>query len=169
MLISEAYRASNAELHAREASYGSHAHTRAPAVRQLVKDNGFKTVLDYGCGKGTLAAALDGIDVREYDPAIPGKDGEPEPADLVACFDVLEHVEPELLDSVLDHIHGLTKHMLVFVISTIPSGKTLADGRNAHLIVKPADWWRKQLGNYFDLIAWRVDASAVVGCGTPRY
>jgi 2-polyprenyl-3-methyl-5-hydroxy-6-metoxy-1,4-benzoquinol methylase len=168
MLISEAYRASNAELHAREASYGSHAHKRAPAVRKLVEDNGFRSILDYGCGKGSLGAALAGIDLREYDPAIPGKDADPDPADLVACFDVLEHIEPEALDDVLEHIHSLTWKMFVFVISTIPSSKTLEDGRNAHLLVKCPTWWRDKLTRYFSLIAWREDASAVVGCGVPR-
>jgi hypothetical protein len=31
------------------------------------------------------------------------------------------------------------------VIAVRPSNKTLSDGRNAHLILEPSDWWLRQL------------------------
>jgi hypothetical protein len=62
-------------------------------------------------------------------------------ADLVVCTDVLEHVEPELLDTVLRHLRSLARKAVFVVIATRPSNKTLSDGRNAHLIVETAEWW----------------------------
>ena len=85
----------------------------------------------------------------EYDPAIVGKDQEPEPADLVVCTDVLEHIEPDYLDEVLLHLRTKVKKRLFFAISLRPAGKTLADGRNAHLIVESAEWWLDRLSPYF--------------------
>jgi hypothetical protein len=44
-----------------------------------------------------------GIDSIEYYPFDPAFEeyGEPRAADLVCCIDVLEHIEPEKLESVL--------------------------------------------------------------------
>ncbi len=83
--------------------------------------------------------------MREYDPAIEGKDGRPVFADLVVCTDVLEHIEPDRLDNVLTHLRTLARRAVFVVINTQPSNKTLTDGRNAHLIVEPAVWWYERL------------------------
>ena len=80
--------------------------------------------------------------IREYDPAVPGKDAEPQPADLVICTDVLEHIEPDCLNDVLDHIRQVSLKYAFVNVSTRPAVKFLQDGRNAHLIIQPADWWR---------------------------
>lgn len=110
---------------------------------------GAERVLDYGCGQGTLRTALKAQgfapDVMEYDPAIKGKDGLPKPAELVACTDVLEHVEPEKLPAVLAHLRRLTLKAAFLLIATRKANKTLPDRRNAHLIVRPADWWTAQV------------------------
>lgn len=153
--ISREYADLNAELHSREARYGSGAWRKADNVIELFVNQGHETILDYGCGKGTLAADLkDTIEIAEFDPAIPGKDAPPEPADLVCCFDVLEHVEPENLSETINHLHSLTKVELFATIATRPSSQTLADGRNAHLIIENAEWWKAQ----FDPLRWRISA-----------
>lgn len=108
------------------------------------------SVLDYGCGQGHLGRILrPDYDVREYDPCISGFDAEPTSADVVVCADVLEHIEPNLLGDVLQHIRKLTKNHFIFVIATGPSAKVMADGRTAHLIVESASWWAGQLGEAF--------------------
>ncbi len=48
----------------------------APLVAQVMKENNFREVLDYGAGKGRLGACLDELlnpspIVHHYDPAIP--------------------------------------------------------------------------------------------------
>ena len=73
------------------------------------------------------------------------------PAELVACCDVLEHIEPECLDDVLDHLEELTEVVLFASIHTGPASKKLDDGRNAHLIQQPMEWWLPKLWERFTL------------------
>lgn len=147
MLISDSYRALNETLHGTH-RYGARGDKWAQKVRDLADTFEARSILDYGCGKGALktALALDtDIDIREYDPAIPGKTALPAPADLVVCTDVLEHIEPDCIDAVVAHLKGLTRHVLFVVVSTRPAVKTLTDGRNAHLIVQPLETWQPLL------------------------
>ena len=158
MLISEQYRELNAELHARNPRYGTSGEAWAPAIAQVAESYGARTILDYGSGKGTLAQALPAgmFDVREYDPAVAGKDGEPQPAQMVACTDVLERIEPEFLDHVLNHLCEMTENVAFLVVATALAQKTLADGRNAHLIVEPARWWLPKLIERWDIQSFRT-------------
>lgn len=84
--------------------------------------------------------------------AIPQLSGTPQPADMVACTDVLEHVEPHLIENVISHIASLARVCCFLVIATGPASKTLNDGRNAHLIQKPLDWWLGQLCPHFSVL-----------------
>jgi hypothetical protein len=94
-----------------------------------------------------------------YDPAIESFSQLPSPADLVICWDVLEHVEPNCLDSVLAHIKSLAIKSVYLVIATrADSSKLLPDGRNPHLIVKPAQWWIDTALNYWGSISATVIA-----------
>jgi hypothetical protein len=165
-LISEEYRALNAELHERRADYGKGSHRALEAIRTACERYDCRTVLDYGCGKGGLRGAFPAL--QEYDPAIPGKDAEPAPADLVVCMDVLEHVEPGKIDAVLDHIRRLTQKVLSFSICIIPASKTLADGRNAHILLKPSDWWVGKLQEYFHLALCVVTTTHISGTAKPK-
>lgn len=148
--ITEDYRALNAELHRTRADYGRRGGRHAARVLKLLKTFDATSVLDYGSGKGGLAMALPNVDVREYDPAIPGKDAPPEPADILVCTDVLEHVEPGCLDDVLSELARLTLKVAHVVVATQPDQtKLLPDGRNPHLIIEGAGWWRERLRPYF--------------------
>jgi len=155
MRISDDYRSLNRALHRSDPDYGRAAYALAPWVVELAKASKVRSLLDYGCGKGTLRPAVLALDpdllVVEYDPAMPGKDTEPEPCDLVVCIDVLEHVEPECLIDVIAHIKALSLGGALFIIDTVPAQKTLADGRNAHLIIENIGWWKNILGDYFDI------------------
>lgn len=149
-LISPKYRVMQRILHRRPEGYGNRGCKWASAVLELVAQVNATSVLDYGCGQGTLrtdvmAAQPPGLRFDEYDPAVPGKDGLPSFADVVVCTDVLEHVEPEKLDSVLAHLRGLARKAVFVVVALVPDGKQLADGRNAHLIVRPAQKWRRRV------------------------
>jgi hypothetical protein len=117
-----------------------------------IKPLGGASILDYGCGRGVLREKLinpnDGepaVDIREYDPAIPGKDAMPELADAVVCADVLEHVEEDRVPAVIAHIASLTRQFAVFIIATAPSAKIMADGRNAHITLHDLRWWLDQI------------------------
>lgn len=143
-LASEDYRKQLQEKHA-GMKWGKHGHSHAPEVQALLMQLGGRSVLDYGCGQGTLAKALPGVKVFQYDPGVPGKDDLPKPADVVVCTDVLEHVEATLLSRVLQHIYLLAARGAYLVIATRPAREILPDGRNAHLIVRPPEWWLQMI------------------------
>lgn len=153
-LISEEYRKLNLQLH-EGGRYGRFGDRWAEKVRLIAQVYGISTILDYGCGQGSLKKAL-GVDIAEYDPAIAGKDMLPSPADLVVCTDVLEHIEPALLENVLDHLQALSARYLMVSVSTRPAAKFLADGRNAHLIVQPASVWLPAFQARFEIVEWTV-------------
>jgi len=145
--ITPEYLALNRELHARP-DYGISGSKWAAPLLKIAEALGTRDILDYGCGKRTLEQAL-GFPIRNYDPCIAGLDAPPEPADLVACTDVLEHIEPACLDEVLDDLERVTRKIGFFVIANRPAKKVLADGRNAHLIQEDVDWWRARLERRF--------------------
>jgi hypothetical protein len=151
-LLSESYRELNAELHRREPSYGTTGRRYVSTIRNLAREHGAVSILDYGCGKRDLWRELrDEFDVRNYDPAIPEFAASPEPAEFVACIDVLEHIEPEFLANVLADIRRVTLKVTFITIATQLSGKQLADGTNCHRIVQSASWWQDQLRRHFQL------------------
>lgn len=167
-LISEGYRALNAELHAARPDYGARGSWAAPKIENIAAEYGCVSILDYGCGKGALKEAFPYFPVDEYDPAIPGKDGEPKPRDLVVCADVMEHIEPSKVWAVLDHVRRLAQKAAYFSICTVPASKSLGDGRNAHLSVHPAEWWVERLGQCFDLKGIKLTGSHIDLIGVPK-
>ena len=166
MLITESYRDLNIRLH-RSGRYGLWGDKWASTVTELVRAESAADVLDYGCGQGSLARAVE-FPVREYDPAIEEKSAPPDPADIVICTDVMEHIEPELLPNVLNHLQSLTRKALFLVISIRPAAKTLEDGRNAHLIVEPPAFWRAEFEKHFLIRDWQVLNDEVITTVVPR-
>lgn len=158
MLLSEQYRQEQARLHS-FGNYGTASLGYGPVVSQIVERSGAKTLLDYGCGSmRNLAKVLDCDVLYEgYDPAVPQFSADPNPADLVVCIDVLEHIEPECLDSVLDHLKAKTLGHTFFTVHTGPAVKTLSDGRNAHLLQEPAAWWLPKLMTRWNLLQFQAN------------
>lgn len=152
MLISQDYRELNRRLHSERPDYGVSGERWAAHIRRLADHAHTRDILDYGCGKRTLEKAL-GFQIRNYDPCISGVDAVPEPAELVVCGDVLEHIEPENLDDVLDDLKRVTSKWGFFVINTGPAKKFLADGRNAHLIQEKWEWWEPKITSRFGVVA----------------
>lgn len=146
MLISEPYREMNRQLHQSRPDYGANARRWAPEVRVLVEQLSIGTILDYGCGKASLWEGFERPSGwQNYDPAIPDFADAPRPADLVLSLDVLEHIEPEHLMAVLDDMAQCTQIAVLVFTATVPAKKSLPDGRNAHLIQQPIEWWAPQL------------------------
>lgn len=147
MKITPGYLEQNRKLH-ESGYYGLRGSRWAPTVLNVCGVAGSRDVLDYGCGQRTLERGM-GFPIRNYDPCIPGLDAPPEPADVVACTDVLEHIEPDCLDDVLDDLKRVTRVIGFFVIAHHPANKTLPDGRNAHLIQEGPAWWLPKLESRF--------------------
>lgn len=153
--ITDDYRKLQQELH-QNPNYGVASLAFAPLVADLIRQTGVKSLSDYGAGKknllkGLVEAGVNGIQYRPYDPAFP-EYGSPQPADLVCCIDVLEHIEPELIDNVLAELGRITIGLGFFSIHMGPAGKVLSDGRNAHLIQKPSSWWLPRLARHFEVL-----------------
>lgn len=117
-------------------------------IAELSRQYKTQDILDYGCGKSTLSLNLP-LPIKQYDPAIKRYSDPPEPADIVVCTDVLEHIEPEYLEAVLDDLKRLVKKAGFFTVACVEAKKVLADGRNAHLIVESPEWWLRKLMERF--------------------
>jgi FkbM family methyltransferase len=154
-LITESYRREQAALHAK-GNYGVTGAQFGPLVRALLGATQARSLLDYGCGsKRSLLTTLklpQGVEYEGYDPAVPDFAANPLPAELVSCIDVLEHIEPNLLGDVLAHLASLCDPYGFFTVHTGPAAKVLSDGRNAHLIQQPREWWLQRLRDHFDVL-----------------
>lgn len=156
-LISDEYRRLQQQMHT-SPDYGTASIGYAPIVAQLIEQNGITQLLDYGAGKGNLFRTLrdqkllkNRLRVQHYDPAIPDWAEMPEPTEMVVCLDVLEHIEPDLLDNVLDDLQRVTGRIGIFSVAVLPAKKVLPDGRNAHLILEPESWWLPKIMERFEL------------------
>jgi hypothetical protein len=150
-LISPHYIEQNSSLHETNEFYGTTSYRRVGDILSVANSISAKSILDYGCGKALLHSELlqrnnefnQPCQFMNYDPAITEFSLAPTPADLVVCTDVMADLK------------RLTLHTLYLAISTRPSAKTLPDGRNTHLIVKPAAWWLPKLRK--DFTPWRTN------------
>jgi hypothetical protein len=155
-LISANYAAQQAHLH-EATNYGTMAQHYGLLVSQIVQKLELTHILDYGCGRHmgllkTLKVPYN-LTYQGYDPGS-GLDElmtPPIPAQMVCCIDVLEHIEPDKLDDVLDHLKELTEVVAFVTVHTGPAMKTLPDGRNAHLTQQPIAWWLPKLTERFDI------------------
>ena len=160
-VISDSSRKANKELHEKFENFGSRPDAggvlgRLPiAVDKLANDYSVKSILDYGTGKGNVVKMLretvsNNIQVDGYDPAVDEWALKPSSKyDIITCLDVLEHVELSSLDAVLTDINNLTKKFCFLFIDLQPAVKTLSDGRNAHVLLAPPDWWISKISTHF--------------------
>jgi 2-polyprenyl-3-methyl-5-hydroxy-6-metoxy-1,4-benzoquinol methylase len=141
--LSDHYRRQLLKLHHTKNSFGSKSWYKG--LDEFFEKYKPESVIDYGCGKGKL---LESIKTRYqirgvgYDPGVVEFMTTPtEPADVLVCTDVLEHIEPNFIDTVLSQIDKLYTKGAWLLIDTAPAIKFLADGRNAHLILEDKEWW----------------------------
>ena len=156
MLISQDYQNQQQAMHENpKINYGTAAAAYGETVGEMIDLMGISHLLDYGCGHNlslkTNLKPASAFTYQAYDPGVPEYADEPSPAEMVVCIDVLEHIEPDLLDNVLDHLEQLTEKVLFCTVHTGPAGKLLPDGRNAHLIQKPVEWWLPKFTERFKL------------------
>lgn len=136
------------KLPARDCFDGSSVEEHFENIKKIIKDEGFKTLLDYGCGKAkhhTDNRLRDywGLEsVKLFDPAIKKFEIPPiEKSDMVICVDVLEHIKEEDIPMVLKHIDSLAKEHMYLVISITSAYAFLPNGDNAHCTIKTMEWW----------------------------
>ena len=107
----------------------SRAAQFAPLLCQLIGKLGITELLDYGCGRGELIPALKApheLTLQLYDPAVDEYKGKAVPMQLVACIDVLQHVEDAFRSKVLDDLERVTGAVL-FIVAEGEFGDWLDD------------------------------------------
>jgi hypothetical protein len=125
-----------------------------------------KSILDYGSGYGAFKDKIEATytdvvySIHEYEPGQPELAGDPPICDASICIDVMEHIEPKLVDNVIEHIHNKTnKWTFQKICLRAATGNFPGTKQNLHLIVMPAAWWVKKLSPYWEMI----DLTATTG------
>lgn len=156
--ISEEYRELNEIYHRKSYGFGNSAIRFIKDILRFLNEFQCRSMLDYGCGKESLIRGMkqhfpiqyNRIKYCGYDPCISSRNKKPlESFDCVVCTDVLEHVEPEYLDVVLQEIRDKAEKAVYLNVAIRPSTDILPDGRNAHLIVQPPEWWKNKYEHIF--------------------
>jgi cyclopropane fatty-acyl-phospholipid synthase-like methyltransferase len=142
-MISQPYKKTLQEIHA-STPFGKRA--KIPShLKKFINEHKPQSILDFGCGKGNLVSTLaedyDSINIFGYDPGNPDFDKEVPCVDMIVSTDVLEHVEPEHIETTIEML-SLKGKFHYHLISCAPAKLILPDGRNAHLIQEGPNWWK---------------------------
>lgn len=117
------------------------------AVKEFLGKEKPSSLIDFGCSHGGLISKIKkdfpNISIVEgYDPGVPEFEKLPiRIYDTLISTDVIEHIEPEILEETLKYIESLFTQSAWIIIACYPAKKFLPDGRNAHLTVNPPVWW----------------------------
>lgn len=127
--------------------YGAGGAWYGDIITKIAKENDVETILDYGCGKGSLVRLLSkSFKTYGYDSYVKEYSNVPDiKMDMVVSTDFLEHVEEEDLDEIFKSIKSYEPRVQFHAISNRKATQILPDGRNAHLTIKPSEWWEKKL------------------------
>jgi hypothetical protein len=137
-----------------QAIYGASSAMIAHHILPHVILSRAESVIDYGCGRSRLPDIISHYaPCTRYDPAIPEYAALPADKcfDLAVCVDVMEHIPEEEIDRAIRRISELSINA-VFVIDTREAKHVLPNGQNAHVTVRPAEWWRQRLLLHYDWI-----------------
>jgi hypothetical protein len=136
---------------------------QAVRIKALIERTEANTLLDYGCGKGTLyelasfrapdGNSYDGIvdywdvaGVHCYDPCYAPYSKVPEGRfDGVISTDVLEHCPEPDVPWIIDEIFAYAEKFVYANIACYPAKKHLPNGENAHCTIRPVQWWESLL------------------------
>lgn len=125
-------------------------------------------VLDFGCGSGRASRVLadNGIPVFLMDFAENCRDEcamdlpflqwdltkpIPPKADYGICCDVMEHIPPDDVETVVGNIMASAKNVF-FSIATVDDVCHDFIGQPLHLTIEPHGWWKELLGKYGNVV-----------------
>lgn len=133
-------------LHSKK-TFGVAANLATPVI-DLLQTKDIKSFLDFGAGKGntskTITEQYSHIKLYTYDP-VTFPIELPESVEMTYSSDVLEHIEPKLIDKTLTDLCNRTTRYQYHLIACHPAKKSLSDGRNAHLIIESPKWWKQKI------------------------
>lgn len=139
----------------------------------VVKPEPGSRIGDFGCGTGRGGLAISKLvdcDIVMVDFTANSRDSEAQhfkfvQADLTQtlpvlvkhgyCCDVMEHIRPEDVDSVLHNVLTCCNDCF-FQISTIPDVMGEEIGQQLHLTVEPHAWWKAKLAQH-GVILWEEE------------
>ena len=117
-------------------------------LERLIRDTESNSLLDYGSGKGEMELEyiknkLNLSSIGSYEPGLEKKANLPvDKADIVTCFDVLEHVHIADLFWVIEELFSRAKKIVFCSVSTRLAIAQFVDGGQVHITVNPPAWWR---------------------------
>lgn len=142
------------KIHA-ERSYGNTSVRNLRFIRPDIVMLQPQSVIDYGCGQSTLIDELKlgyQPELFRYDPAIPAHSTLPDRKfDLLLNVDVLEHIEEHDLDKVLASMRAACHNALI-IVDLKEAALLLEDGRNAHVTIRPREWWAAKIAQHFGTV-----------------
>lgn len=123
-------------------------------IREHLIKHDVKTLIDYGCGQAMAHPEINfeggGVNLTLYDPAVERYSAKPQGIfDAAICTDVLEHIPEEDLDEVISDLDRYGSKMVFVTVCCRKAKQILPDGRNAHVTVKPEEWWLEKLPDRF--------------------
>ncbi|MBE3144977.1 MAG: glycosyltransferase family 29 protein [Planctomycetes bacterium] len=135
-------------LHRVYPSYGVGGNWFRDEIIKIAKEYDVKTILDYGCGKGSLVKLLsNGYEAFGYDPYVDEYSKRPaSTVDMVVSTDFFEHVGENEIDAAIADIKSYSPKVQFHAISNRKAAQILPDGTNAHNTVKDSEWWEEKLG-----------------------
>lgn len=153
-LISDGYKKQLQAVHNRKLATWKSKVKKYKPVQDFIAQYNPTTLLDYGCGKGYWLAQLkedyDDIAFEGYDPGVRQFENLPDRKfDCLISNDVIEHIEPDYLDTTLKAMESYFTKSAYLLIACYPAKKRLPDGRNAHLVIENPDWWIEKIKNIF--------------------
>ena len=124
-------------------------------VYDFVEKQRPRSLIDWGCAQGNLLHRLEQDFAIEklagFDPGNPIYRTVPDGVyDCLVSCDVVEHFEPDELGASLGLMQSKFARAAFIIVACYPAKKTLADGRNAHLIVENCAWWMQRITQEFD-------------------
>jgi hypothetical protein len=143
------------EHHSTHPRYGKSFKFHYPYIAALLNYLDAQSVIDYGCGKNSIADRLfeEGLQKAEkYDPAIPGIDTVPnDKFDCLVNTDVLEHIPEEELPQILENFKKLSAQAII-IPHLEKAAAILPNGENAHCTLKSPAEWRVCLQKYYPFV-----------------
>lgn len=134
------------QLHLNDKHYGSTPFHHAPKIIDFIVDQKPKSILDFGCGKGSLKTFISNkfpeILFDNYDPAISEYSSINKSSyDMVISVDVMEHLYEDEISGIFQEMINLNPSSMYHVICHRLAHAILPDKTNAHKTVQPPSWW----------------------------
>ena len=134
-------------LHSIYPSYGIGGNWFRDTIVEIAKEYEVKTILDYGCGKGSLVKLLsNNYETFGYDPFVAEyRNRSTLTADMIVSTDFFEHMNEYEIETIISDLQSYNSKVQFHAISNRIAAQILPNGENAHRTVKDAEWWKEKL------------------------